>query len=178
MRDMIAMIHTHLSEAGYSIGRFRSTDGVVTTFEGDTILGFIFHYPDPDTLIAKWRRSSDLVLKEAQFLLRQAEAKAWNTYLVFLADTAADAHQQVVLDMIEENLVGTRKIARAGVSNSGMLREALLSLLPIQNAPHLEAVDMVSEIRLRTSELPSDVIDAFLSDIPEAILLQMLERSQ
>ena len=45
---------------------------------------------------------------------------------------------------IEEDLTGTRKIARSGIRDSSDLRAALLPLLPLQSAPKLEAVDITS----------------------------------
>ena len=80
-----------------------------------------------------------------------------------------------MLGSIEEDLVGTRKIARAGITNTEDIRSALLSLLAIQNAPRLEAVDMPTEIRVRTSELPSELVEAFLSGTNTATLFELLE---
>lgn len=77
--------------------------------------------------------------------------------------------------MIEEDLTGTRKIARAGIGDVEQLRTALLPLLPIQSAPSLGAVDMPAEIRLRTTELPKRAIEAYLSGAHEASVIQVLE---
>jgi hypothetical protein len=148
------------------------------TFESDTIFGFVVNYLDPDVLINTWYKDSAAILSAAQFLLRRSEVKAWNTYFIFLADNCADYGQSIACGAIEEDLVGTRKIARAGVASADALRSALLVLLPIQNTPQIEAVDMVEEVRLRTHELPSELIETFLSDASDAILLQTLETSQ
>jgi hypothetical protein len=95
---------------------------------------------------------------------------------VFLGEAEANYGERVALSSIEENLTGTRKLARAGISDSESLRAALLPLLPIQNAPHLGAVDMAAEIKLRTTELPTRVVDAFLSTrAQEASVAQILE---
>ena len=147
------------------------------TFENDTILGFVLHYVDPKTLIDSWYRDSAAVLLSAQFLLRRSETKAWNAYFVILADNPPDYGQSITIGSIEEDQVGTRKIARAGAAASEVLRSALLPLLPIQNAPRIEAVDMAGEVRLRTHELPSELIETFLSEAPDAALLQVLEAS-
>ena len=107
-----------------------------------------------------------------------AERKAWNSYLVLLAEAAADYGENILLGSIEEDLVGTRKIARAGILTAEDTRLAILPLLAIQNAPHLEAVDMAAEIRLRTTELPVELVEAFLSGAAETTLAQLLEANQ
>jgi hypothetical protein len=104
--------------------------------------------------------------------------KAWNAYAVLISAAEANYSESVVLSAIEENLVGVRKIARAGVRDVADVRDALLPLLPLQSAPKLEAVDMDAEIRLRTTELPSRAVDAFLSGAEEAVVIQVLEEGQ
>jgi hypothetical protein len=106
---------------------------------------------------------------------RRAQAKAWNAYSVFLATDPANYGEMVALNAIEEDLTGTRKIARAGIGDIEQLRAALLPMLPIQHAPILEPVDMPTEIRLRTSELPGRAVDAFLSGAQEPLIIQVLE---
>jgi hypothetical protein len=119
------------------------------------------------------------LVAENQLGLRRAQSKAWNTYTVFLAVAKANYGQRVALSSIEEDLAGTRKLARAGISDSEDLRAALLPLLPIQNAPDLEAVDMSAEIKLRTTELPTRVVDAFLSPrAQETSVAQILEEEE
>ena len=178
MSETLTALRTHLSDAGYSIGILDTFDGTVTTFENDTVLGFVLHYPDAADLIEKWNTASARVLDNAQFALRQAGTKAWNAYLVLLADAAGDYGQNIMLGNIEEDLVGTRKIARAGVAAPDVLRNALMPLLSIQNAPRLETVDMVAEIRLRTSELPPELVEGFLSNASDSVLLKILESGQ
>jgi hypothetical protein len=149
---------------GYWVGNLPTSSGDSITFENDTILGFVMHYSYPQILIENWHKDSAAVLNSTQFLLRRSEAKAWNAYFVFLADHSADYGQSIAMGSIEEDLVGTRKIARAGVAASEALRSALLPLLP-------------GEVRLRTQELPSDLIETFLSGASDATLLQILEAS-
>lgn len=168
-------VEGQLVNAGYAVGSMKTTIGNVTTFENDTILGFVIYYQTVDELLQKWQTEGDIVLQSAQFSLRRAGTKAWNTYLVYLADAQGEYGQQIRLGSIEEDLVGTRKIARSGLSESLDYRSALLPLLPLQNAPQLEAVDMPSEIRLRTTELPPELLDTFLSGASETTLFLMLE---
>ena len=178
MSETMTSVSTLLSDAGYSIGVMETDEGAVTTFENNTVFGFVFYYPDAETLILEWRAFSSRVLDRAQFALRSAGEKAWNTYLVLLADQAAGYGPNTILGHIEEDLVGTRKIARAGVIAPTVRRNALMPLLAIQNAPSLEKVDMEREIRLRTSEFPAELVEGFLSEASDNVLLQMLEHGE
>jgi hypothetical protein len=164
-----------MSDAGYSLGSLGTSAGEVLTFENDTLLGFVLRYADAKQLLARWHDDSTKVLTAAQFLLRRSDVKAWNAYFVILADEPANYGELIAIQAIEENLVGTRKIARAGVKAPEDLRSALLPLLPVQNSPQLEPVDVAAEIRLRTSELPKEAIETFLSNASEMTVLQLLE---
>ena len=178
MSKTITALRTHLSDAGYSIGDLNELDGTVITFENDTVLGFVLLYPDAAKLIDSWKTDSARVFGKVQPALRKAGEKAWNAYLVLLAETGGKYGQTIALENIEENLVGTRKIARSGVEVPGELRNALMPLLSLQNAPRLEAVDMPNEIKMRTSELPPKLVECFLSSASDSVLLQILESDQ
>ena len=178
MSKTIITLRTLLSDAGYSIGDLNELDGTVVTFENDTVLGFVLLYPDAAKLIESWKTDSARVLGKVQSALRQAGEKAWNAYLVLLADSGGNYGQNITLGNIEENLVGTRKIARAGIEAPDELRNALMPLLSLQNAPRLEAVDMPTEIKLRTSELPPKLVKGFLSSASDFVLLQYLKSGQ
>jgi hypothetical protein len=176
--SVLQMAAQQLTAANYSVAMHDDGSVQYLSFESDTVLGFVLAFDDASALIARWRADSQQVLKASQFGLRRAEAKAWNAYLILLSATPADYGPSVALSAIEEDLTGTRKIARAGVATDDDARGALLPLLAMQNAPQLDAVDMAAEIRLRTSALPSELIDAFVGDVPEATLLQLLEAGQ
>jgi len=109
--------------------------------------------------------------------LRRAGQKAWNAYCVFLAAGDNVYANLAALAAIEEDLAGTRKIARSNVRSVADLRAALLPLLPLQTAPKLEAVDMEVEIRQRTTELQPRAIAAFLSKADESVVIQVLEET-
>jgi hypothetical protein len=175
MIDLSKIVQEQLFHAGYSVGLGDDADAPFIMFENASVLGFVLFYPDAGALIERWRGSSERVLKAAQFALRRAEEKSWNTYLLLLAEGSGTYGQSITLGTIEEDLVGTRKIARAGIASVDDAHAALLPLLPIQNAPQLDAVDMPTEIRLRTSELGSNLVEAFLSGATEATLSQLLE---
>jgi hypothetical protein len=144
-------------------------------FESVTVLGFVLAYPDAAILLQHWLANAATLTSQHQLSLRRAQTKAWNAYSVCLAADAAAYAELVALNAIEEDLTGTRKIARAGIGDVEQLRTALLPLLPIQHAPSLEPVDMPAEIRLRTTELPPHAVEAFLSEAQEAVVIQVLE---
>ena len=81
------------------------------------------------------------------------------------------------LAAIEEDLTGTRKIARSGIKDVSDMEAALLPLLPLQSAPKLDAVDMVYEIRQRSTELSPRAVDAFVSGVEESVVLQVIEET-
>lgn len=176
--SVLQIVSQQLGQAGYSVAALEEPSVKYLAFEGDTVLGFVLAFPDPSSLIKNWQQHSQQVLKAAQFGLRRAEAKSWNAYLILLTSEPADYAAGVTLSAIEEDLRGTRKIARAGIAGEDDARSALLPLLTIQNAPKLDAVDMAAEIRLRTTELPADLVEAFIGDAPGPTILQMLESGQ
>ena len=175
MNQTEAAVRQQLVNDGYRIGELQAPDGPVVIFENATVLGFVFFYSDSAALLSNWRKDSEQIVRAAQFRLRQAGAKAWNAYTVFLAVEQTSPNDAVMLRAIEEDLGGTRKIARTGVKNREELRRALLPLLAIQNAPSLESIDMGKEIRLRTSELPDDLVDGFIGDVPNSLMARLLE---
>jgi len=175
--DIIEASAEILGENGFATARSASGDTQFLTFENGTILGFLFAYDDPARLAASWENDADRAVATHQLGLRRAGQKAWNAYTVLLARQEASFAQSTVLGTIEESLVGTRKIARAGITDMSELRAALLPLLPLQAAPKLDAVDMVEEIRLRTTELPPRALEAFFSGADETAIMQVLEEA-
>lgn len=175
MNAFLSMVQDQLAGGGYAVATTEDQDGLVLMFENDSILGFVVGFPDASTLLEQWQSTSQRVLRSQQLALRRAERKAWNAYLVLLAEAPGDFGQNVMLGAIEEDLVGTRKIAWAGITDAEHVRDALLPLLAIQNAPRLDAVDIAAEIRRRTPELPSELVEVFLSGASEGTLVQLLE---
>ena len=147
-------------------------------FESETVIGFILEYADVDALLGSWEGDSQRLIARYQFALRRAGEKAWNVYLVLLTPDSAKSGQRVALSAIEENLVGTRKIARGGTTTSEDVAAALLSLLPLESSPRLDPVDIKAEITLRASELSATAIQAFLSSASDATVLELLEESE
>lgn len=175
MIDILAESARILKSAGFASKLVGVGGRQVVVFEDQTVVGFVLCYSTSEELVRDWGKDSQVVIAEHQFGLRRAGQKAWNTYLVLLALEGAREPHAAILSSIEEDLVGTRKIASAGVSDIGKLRNALLPMLPLQAAPLLGAVDISAEVRQRATELPSRIVDAFLSQAEEGIVFQILE---
>ncbi|MCP4319542.1 MAG: hypothetical protein GY789_27050 [Hyphomicrobiales bacterium] len=164
-----------LAQAGFAAHPNLTGDADSFAFENNTILGFAICFEEPSELISDWRIRAEQILKRRQFQLRAAGSKSWNLYLVLLAEADGQESQFVELNLIEEDLQGMRKIARCGLADVNLVREALLSILPVQSSPILEAIDMKSEIQTRTSEVSESIVDAYLSKAEIAMVLQHIE---
>ena len=178
MIDLLTLSERLLTAAGYDLLRLSGTETPSLAFEGRTVLGFIHVYDTPIDLLRLWQRDHEDAIRRFSFAFRSAGDKAWNIYAVFLAAADADARAVHALHAIEEDLAGTRKIARAGLHTSEDVRSALLPLLPIQNAPPLEAIDIASEIRERAQDVPAAALDAFFQNRPEEEVLDLLENAE
>lgn len=147
-------------------------------FENDTVLGFAVHFETAAQLEDGWRDLVGSLVNRHQFALRRSGRKAWNTYAVLLCTEPVSSSRKPALQSIEEDLAGTRKIVRCGIEGPHDVIQALLPLLPLQNAPELPVIDMQEEVRDRTTELPDEVLKAFFSDASEVIALQVIEEAQ
>ena len=175
MSDLLALGTEVLRNFGYNVVAFEREGRTVACFEDESTLGFLFDYPDAEALLSAWTVDIAKAAAGQSLALRRSGQKAWNVYAIFLGGGSPSETDAMRLSLIEEDLTATRKIARAGLHDAPDVREALLTLLPLQNAPLLEAVDMPEEIRLRASELSPRALDAFLSDSDASVVLQVLE---
>jgi hypothetical protein len=166
-----------LNRMGFTALRSSAKGKDILIFENDSVIGFVFSYPNAQTLIADWGNDSEAAVSANQFALRRAGQKAWNTYVVLLAGEQSSYTEIAALAAIEEDLTGTRKIARSAIRDISDVEAALLPLLPLQSAPKLDAVDMVSEIRQRATELPPRAIEAFISGAEVSVVLQVIEEA-
>ena len=178
MNDLIIASAEILVAAGYAVERISAPKREALAFENSVCLGFVFAYDTTDQLLREGADDSKVVIGRYGLSLRRAGEKAWNVYVVLISGGPKNEALQASLTELEEDLVGTRKIARDGISSTADLRSAFLALLPIQSAPKLEAVDMPSEIRMRASDVDPKGIDAFLSTADESVVLQLLEETQ
>ncbi len=177
MIDVLTLSERLFTASGYNLLRISGAETPCLAFESEAILGFMHVYDTPVELLARWSQDYENAIRRFSFAFRRAEEKAWNAYAVFLAASDADAKTAHALNAIEEDLSATRKIARAGMHTSEDVKAALLSLLPIQNAPQLEAVDISVEIRKRAQDLPTAALDAFFNGRPEKEVLHLLENA-
>jgi hypothetical protein len=177
MNDLISDSVEILVAAGYAVQRIPAGNREALAFENSVCLGFVFAYDTADRLLREWADDSKGVISRYGLALRHAGEKAWNVYVVLISGGPKNETLQASLAELEEDLVGTRKIARDGVLSTADLRSALLPLLPIQSAPKLEAVDMPSEIRMRASDVDPKGVGAFLSTADESVVLQLLEET-
>ncbi len=166
-----------LTRMGFTALRSSVRGREVLIFEDDSVIGFVFSYPNAQSLIAGWGNDSEAAVSAHQLALRRAGQKAWNTYVVLLASGEASYADMAALSAIEEDLTGTRKIARSDIKDISDVEAALLPLLPLQSAPKLDAVDMVFEIRQRATELPPRAVEAFVSGIEASVVLQVIEET-
>lgn len=178
MTDILTMSVEVFGQAGFATTQIRVNERDALAFEDSTVLGFLFAYPTPAELVSAWSKDSSRAIADYQLGLRRAGQKAWNTYLILLAEQDVDYQGLVALALIEEDLSGTRKIARSGIKDHSELRNAILPLLSLQSAPKLEAVNLIAEIRQRTTELPSRAVEAFVSNVDPSVVLQVLEQGK
>jgi hypothetical protein len=177
MNDLILSSEEILTSCNYTTERVEVDGNVMLVFEDVTTIGFLFGYKTTSELVARWEGDSATAISRYSMALKRAGQKAWNTYVILLSSEKTDYAATVALATIEENLIGTRKVARAGIVDTSDLRNALLILLPLQSAPRLEAVDLPAEIRGRTTDLNPRAVSAFLSQVDTSIVLQILEEA-
>jgi hypothetical protein len=174
MSDLLDACRKLLKTAAIELDAFAIDNRDAAAIEGRSVFGFVVVYPSASVLIDRWKRDTDAVLRRSRQQLTSSLGKSSNGYLILLAEAEPDYGQRLLLAAIEEDLVATRKIARAGVTAEN-LHSVLLPLLPLQNAPRLTAVDMREEISLRTTELPKELVDAFLGSNGAESLVRMAE---
>lgn len=175
MTDILKAAAELLRDHGYTVVLVENGNPKHLLFESDQCIGIVLSYPDPERLLENWRGQSEEILGSQQLGFRRSLEKAWNAYLVLLAEQTPDRLQQALLDSVEEDLVGTRKIARAGTSSKEEIARAILPLLPLQSPPNLQPVDMEEEIRIRSSQLPKSILDAFFAGRDAPTVMQLLE---
>lgn len=175
MIDILHVARETLMQAEYSVDRIGDDARPALVFEGDAYLGFVLAYPDVPTLQAL--RVSDANQLIARFTpeLRLADEKAWNVYVVWLAQGDATEAQEAELALLEEDLAGTRKVAAGGIETASDVEAALANLLPLKTPPALNAVDVPAEIRSRTTELDPRAVQSFLSGASASQVAQALQ---
>ena len=178
MTDLLIYARDVLSRAGYTVEQHGLASHPVLLFEDATYLGFVAAYPDVESIHLNRAGVEREFLARYTPDLRAAGDKPWNTYFVWLAHAEPTREDAASLAALEEDLAGARKIAVAGVQSVEDAEAALADLLPLQTRAKLQSVDIPEEIRLRTTELDPDAVEAFLREsAPEhvALVLQTLQ---
>jgi hypothetical protein len=131
--DLVDEAQATLGLAEYATSRFDGLPVPVVLFEDQTTVGFIYLFGSAAALLERWRDLEQAALTAQSVRLRAAGKKAWNIYSIFLTEAEATSDESHRIQRIEEDLVSTRKIARARIQTSADLREALAPLLPLQS---------------------------------------------
>ena len=155
MSDIIEWTEDHLTYADYDVRRDNVNGQTVLSFENDAVFGFVLSFNSAHDMLTNWGSRAEGILARNTLVIRRAEVKAWSVYLVLLASGSPGSGEQYAVSDIEENLVGTRKIARANVTSFDRCREAILPLLPLPKAPGLEPIDFEAELKKRSTSIPS-----------------------
>ena len=151
--NITAAVTTILRDAGYETLLKQSVRPTLY-FEDESILGAVFEFESPASLVSEWQSEQDRFLRENALALRRAGTKSWNVYCVFLCGTKGQ-QQNSIEQEIEEDFRGARKIAGLGVQTETDVVRALLPLLPIQN-----------DVRTRDENIRRLLMDRL--DLPES----------
>lgn len=162
VRAMIDVLSTSLGilqENGYAarLSRLQLIDAL--SFEDDSLLGCVFEFPEPTSLLLSWRGAEEVFLRANANRFRLAGEKAWNVYCVFLTGADGDDRKRREIRRIEEDLDRTRKLAMCGVSTKQLLMDALLPLLSLQQKPILEPEGYEQRLRRRLARTVSPLVE-------------------
>jgi len=174
--DVLQIASEFLSKSGYDVV-FEAAPGIrCVGFENDVLFGFLIVFESVELLLEQWSNVSEEIYSRYQFQIRSSRDKAWNAYSILLAEGQANEQQRRLFSEIEEDLVGTRKIARGVSPDEVDIRNALLPVLRLQKAPQLEPVDMAAEIRVRAADIPGSALEAFLDAAPDDEVIRLMGR--
>lgn len=161
-----------LERAGYAIapGKDRNT----FFFENENVVGFLWVIPTAQEIADKWEEKQGEFLRQNDMSLRSAVEKSWNVYSVLLAEEGCEEPLQKELKTIEEDFVGTRKIAQAGITSTAHLIRALYPLIPIHNVVQLQEEDGLQRLQERLSSLPNEALSSLLGSSSAKATVQVL----
>ena len=169
--DLIREAKVVLENNGYSV-EISSQENILY-FEDISVLGFLSVYQDVHSIVAGWEKDQDEFLKQHASCIRNAQAKAWNVYSIFLTREDSPPQKKTELVRIEEDFRSTRKIARCNLKTRQDLTRCLLSLLPIQHSITMMPEDLILRLRSRLS-LSSALTDMLLGDATSDDILRGL----
>lgn len=171
--DIVTQSEIVLREAGYVTWPWTGASPPIICFENATLVGFVHVFDTARELLDGWETAQQRVLARYAAGLRAAGAKAWNVYSVFLTSELVPDLQRSV-EKLEENFSLTRKIARTGIQTAEDVSNVLMSLGPIKAQPLLENANIADRVRARAKDVPSDALNAFLSDLSPEDVVEIL----
>lgn len=115
--------------------------GTQFIFEDTNVYGFVT-VAEPLTISQTWEALQDTFLRKQASVLSKVPEKAWNLYAVFLSGDPCPDDLTHIVDSIEEDFRGTRKIARCGLDSRDSIEVALAPLLPLKHARPLAIMDL------------------------------------
>jgi hypothetical protein len=160
MNDLISISDSVLRENGFSVRPFSIGSEVALAFEDDTILGFVYIFDSPESLIHSWQSIERQFITSQANRFRLAGEKAWNVYSVFLTQHVSDTEQTRQVSWIEENLDRTRKLAACGVNAREAILKTFLPILSLQYKPLLDSDDYEERLRRRLATISPSALDA------------------
>lgn len=165
-------------DAGYVTQQWLESQVPMISFENETIIGFAHFFGSSNDLLHGWESAEEAALDRFRFLIRSAGEKAWNVYSIFLAPDDPTKASTVELMKIEENFRQTRKIAKGGITSNSGIVNALLPLIPIQNRPVLDEINLESRLKISLSEIHQDGASALLGGASAKEIAQILAEKE
>jgi len=175
MIDILSTTQAILEEADFDVSLTSMDRSSLVCFEDDTLIGFVFVFEDPASLISGWRATEASLLSRYATSFRVAGQKAWNVYCVFLCGPTADREQSRAIRWIEEDLERTRKIAGGGLRSREDLSRTLMPILPLRYQPLLQIENATERLESRIHAIAPQAADIVLNDaVAPAHVAQLL----
>ena len=140
------------------------------------LLGFVFAFPDVQSLLENWRATEDAAIRRHAPSFKLAGDKAWNVYSVFATADKAEPIARRKLQTIEEDLSQTRKLTGDGVRDDKAMKAALLPLLPIIERPLLSNFDPQERLASRLDGIVAGVSSVMLNEDADATKIMQFLR--
>jgi len=172
--NIIHETNSILELSGYKT-KYTDADANLLYFEDDCLLGFVTVFLTVGELSTQWKEKHDAFLTKNAGRLRVSPLKAWNCYSIFLTPDDTDSFPMHTFLEIEDNLQGTRKIARYSVRTRKDIIHALYPIMPIQNRVALSSEKFLDRVKERV-DLKERTIAAFLGGAsPDEIATLLME---
>jgi|TARA_Y100000815_G_scaffold263583_1_gene278315 hypothetical protein len=175
--DVVELTNEVLRSNGYETFDIDQEEVGSIGFENEINFGFVLFYKTPPALVENWKQDSEALFGRYRFQIQRGGSKAWNAYSVFLCGGKPSRSEALSFSDIEEDLSGSRKLARSAVGSDDSIKIALQPLIGLGHAPMLEPVDLEEDVRLISSELPNAALDAFFREARPDEVLRLLGRA-